>query len=223
MESDPKQIAGGYWRAMAEHLITPQLNKPFFGRPYLKLGQCFGLWGYLFELGGMLGSKHRANPDAFLPAFIGMSGVAGAAEPFLVAVANTLRDRHSLNSMKHWDFVGADLGHRVSDYKREDWNSLLMERGTDKIPPDVAAKNAWFYARDGAALGTTVPDLVRAMFERTHSPVSKEKWQQMYASGLDIGLEPPLPRSYEAAQEEENKSFMEYCREFYPDLYPVLK
>jgi hypothetical protein len=223
MESDPKQIAGGYWRAVAEHLITPQLNKPFFGRPYLKLGQCFGLWGYLFELGGMLGSKHRANPDAFLPAFIGMSGEAGAAERILVAVANTLRDRHSLNSMKHWDFVGADLGHRVSDYKREDWNSLLMERGTDKIPPDVAAKNAWFYARDGAALGTTVPDLVRAMFERTHAPVSTEKWQQMYASGLDIGLEPPLPRSYEEAQEEENKIFMEYCRELYPDLYPVLQ
>ena len=98
-----------------------------------------------------------------------------------------------------------------------------MERGTDKFPPDVAAKNAWFYARDGAALGTMVPDVVRSMFERTHAPVSREKWRRMYASGLDIGPEPPAPRSYEEAQEEENKVFMQYCREFTPDDYPVLK
>ena len=223
MASDLEQPAGGYWKNVAENIIRGQLIKPFLGRPYLKLGQCFGLWGYLFELGGMLGSKHRAKLDAFLPAFVGMSGEAGAAERFLIAVADTLRERHSLNSMKHWDFVGADLGDRVSDYKRDDWNSLLMERGMDKFSPDVAAKNAWFYARNGAALGTMAPDVVRAMFERTHASVSNEKWQQMYASGLDIGLEPPLPRSYEEAQEEENKIFMEYCREFYPDLYPVLQ
>ena len=67
---------------MAENIIRGQLIKPFLGRPYLKLGQCFGLWGYLFELGGMLGSKHRAKLDAFLPAFVGMSGEAGAAEHF---------------------------------------------------------------------------------------------------------------------------------------------
>ena len=98
-----------------------------------------------------------------------------------------------------------------------------MERGTDKIPPDVAAKNAWFYAEDGAALGAISPDVMRAMFERTHAPVSKERWQQAYASGLDIGPEPPAERSYEQATEEENKIFMEYCREFRPDLYSVLK
>ncbi len=66
MASDVEQLAGGYWRGVAEHFITAQINKPFFGRPYLKLGQCFGLWGYHFELGGMLGSKHRANARRIL-------------------------------------------------------------------------------------------------------------------------------------------------------------
>jgi len=221
-ESEPEQVAGGYWRAVAEHFISAQLNKPFFGRPHLKLGQCFGLWGSLFGLGGILGQKHRAKLDAFVPAFVGLSGEAGTAQRFLVAVANKLLDRHSLNSMKHWDFVAADLGDRVSDYKRDDWSSLLMERGTDEIPPDVAAKNAWFYASNGAALGAISPNVVRAMFERTFAPVSKERWQQMYASGLDIGPGPPALRSYEQAEEEENKFFMEYCRQFRPDLYPVL-
>jgi len=171
----------------------------------------------------MLVATHRAKLDAFVSAFLGMIGEAGAAERFVVAVGNKILDQYSLNSMNQWDFVAADLGDRVSYYKRDDWGSLVMERGSDKIPPDVAAKNAWFYARDGAALGAVAPDVVRGMFERTHVPVSKESWQQKYASGLDIGPEPPALRSYEQAKEEENKFFMEFCREFYPDLYPVLK
>ena len=118
MASESEQIAAGFWRAVAEDFISHHLIKPVLGRSYLKLGQCFGLWGYLFELGGMLGAKHRAKLDAFVPAFMGMSGEAGAAERFLVPVANKLLDQYSLNSMKCWDFVGADLGDRVSYYKR---------------------------------------------------------------------------------------------------------
>jgi hypothetical protein len=223
MASETEQLAGGYWARVAGNFIRCQRIKPFLGRPHLKLGQCLALWGSLFELGGMLGAKHRAKLDAFVPAFLGMSGEAGAAERFVVAVANKLCDRHSLNSMNHWDFVAADLGDRVSSYKADDWSSLLMKWGTEKIPPDVAAKNAWFYAEDGAALGAVTPDIMRAMFERTHRPHSKETWHEAYASGLDIGPEPPAPRTYDEATEEENKIFMEFCREFYPDLYPVLQ
>jgi hypothetical protein len=40
-------------------------------------------------------------------------------------------------------------------------------------------------------------------------------------SGLDIGPEPLAQRSYEEAKEEENKIFMEWCRQFYPDDYSV--
>ena len=223
MASDTEQLAGGYWANVAGSFIRGQLIKPFLGRPHLKLGQCFALWSSHFELGGMLAAKHRAKLDAFIPAFIGMSGEAGAAERFLVAIANTLLDKYSLNSMNCRDFVGADFGDRVSYYKRGDWTSLVMERGTDKIPPDAAAKNAWFYARYGAALGAVAPDVMRGMFERTHVPVPKEEWRQAYASGLDIGSEPPVERSYEEATEEENKFFIEFCREFYPHEYSVLR
>ncbi len=154
---------------------------------------------------------------AFLHAFVGMSGEAGAAERFVVAVANKILDQRSLHSMNQWDYVAAHLGDRCSYYKRDNWHYLLMERGADKIPPHVAAKNAWFYAEDGAALGAVAPDVVRAMFERTHVPVPQEKWQQMLDSGLDVGPEPLAPRSYEDDQEKENKIFMEYCPEFSPD------
>jgi hypothetical protein len=223
MASETEQLAGGYWADVAELFIRAQLTKPFFGGPHLKLGQCLALWGSHFELAGMLAAKYRAKLDAFVHAFLGMTGEAASAERFLVGLGTTFLDRYSLNSMNEWDFVAADLGDRVSEYKRDTWHHLLMERGADKISHRAAAKNAWFYAQDGAALGAVAPDVVRAMFERTHSPHSKERWHEAYASGLDIGPEPPAPRSYDEAKEEENKIFMEWCRQLFPDDYSVLK
>jgi hypothetical protein len=215
-------IPGGFWRAVAEGFIHDQLNKPFFGRPYLKLGQCLaGLWPYLFELGGILGAKHADKPDAFVPAFLGMSGEPGVARRVLVEQANKMLERHSLGSMKFWDYVGADVADRIG-YKGDGWHSLVSERGTQKIPPKVALKNGWEYASAGAALGTTHPNALRAMFEQTYVRVPEEKWQWAYAAGLDIGPEQPRT-NYGEAEETENKNFMEYCREFRPDLYSVLK
>jgi hypothetical protein len=216
------EIPGGFWRAVAEGFIHGQLNKPFFGRPYLKLGQCLaGLWPYLLELGGILGAKYAAKPDEFVPAFLGMSGEAGVARRVLVEQANRMLERHSLGSMKFWDYVGADFADRIS-YEGDGWHSLVSERGTQKIPPKVALTNGWEYSSAGAALGTTHPNVLRAMFERTYVRVPKEEWQWAYAAGLDIGPEQPRT-SYCEAEETENKNFMEYCREFRPDLYSVLK
>jgi len=62
----------------------------------------------------------------------------------------------------------------------------------------------------------------RAMYERTHAPVPKEEWQRAYAAGLDIGSEQPQT-SYAQAEASENKNFMEFCQQFRPDLYSILK
>jgi hypothetical protein len=134
MASETENLAGGYWADVAELFIRAQLIKPFFGRPYLRLGQCFALWGSHFELGGMLAAKHRDKLDTFVDVFLGMGGKAsapGAAERFVVAVAKRMLDERPLNSMNQWDYVAAHLGDRVSEYKRENWNQLLMERGAD--------------------------------------------------------------------------------------------
>lgn len=186
------KIPRGFWRVVAERLIHGQLDKRFFGRSYLKLGQCFGLWGYMMQLGAILGTRHAVRPNAFVPAFLGMSGEAGAAKQFLVCAANRLLERHSPGSMKFWDCVGADVADRLG-YKERDWSGLIMERGTQKFPPRVALTNAWEYASAGAGLGTIHPDVARAMFERSHAAVPEEQWQTAYAAGLDIGPEQPQP------------------------------
>jgi hypothetical protein len=216
------EIPGGFWRAVAEGFIQGQLKKPLFGRPHLKFGQGFGLWGYMVELGGILGAKHAANIDAFVSAFLGMGpGEPGVVNRVLVAQANSIVERHSLASMNFWDYVGADIADRTS-YKGGGWHNLVSELGANKLEPKLALTNSWEYASVGAALGTTHPDVLRAMFERTHAPVSKETWRRWYVAGLDIGPEQPQT-SYAEAEATENKNFMEFCQQFRPDLYADLK
>jgi hypothetical protein len=215
------QIPSGFWRAVAEDFIQGQATKPLFGRRYLKFGQCFGLWGYLIELGGILGTKHGSKPDAFVPAFLGMSGEAGAAKRFIVGAADKILRTPSLTSMTFWDYVGADVTDRMG-YKGVEWHSFVTERGAEKCRPEFVLESGWGYASDGAALGAIHPDVFRAMYERTHAPVPKEEWQRAYAAGLDIGSEQPQT-SYAQAEASENKNFMEFCQQFRPDLYSILK
>jgi hypothetical protein len=248
------QIPGGFWRPVAEAFIQRQIKKSFFGRAYLVFGECLSLWAYMMELGGILAAKHADQPDALVSALMGMTGAPGVAKRALIEGADRILARHSLDSMTFWDYVAADIGERsglkvdevtaqadrmlaqrlakhslgpvtLSDNKRNFWSSLIMVKGAEKMQPRLALTNSWEYASAGVDLGATHPDIVQGMFERQHKPVSKESWQQAYASGLDIGPE-PSPASYadyaESAQLED-KNFMEYCQQFCPDLYPVLK
>jgi hypothetical protein len=54
----------GYAKLLASVRVQKEASKPFFGKPYLKYGQCYALWSYFFQLGGILGGRHSANLDA---------------------------------------------------------------------------------------------------------------------------------------------------------------
>src|SRR5260370_5089754 len=209
----------GYARVVAGTMVHQQLNKPFSGRPYLKYGQCIGLWSYLSEIGGILGAKHAANFDVFVSAFLGMSGSDGAAKRFFVETANKVVGDHPLDSMQFFDYIQADFISRIG--YTGDAYSFFAKHGTEKIPPETAAESAWGYASAAGALGALHPDLVHAMFERTYAARQGEEWERAHDAGLDIPAKQPL-RSYKEAEETENKDFRRYCRECRPDLYSIL-
>lgn len=215
------QIPGGFWRAVAEDFIQGRIKKPFFGRAYLAFGECFSLWTYMMEMAGMLAAQYGVKPDAFVCALMGMCGAPGVAKGVLVAQAEKIVKQHSLGSMTFWDYVAADIAERTGR-KDNDWHNLIKQMGAQKTQPKVALTNSWEYASAGAALGATHPDVVRGMFERTHKPYSQKEWRTAYVAGLDIGPEPPST-SYAKAEASEKKNFMEYCQQFCPDLYAVLK
>jgi TPR repeat protein len=207
-----------YARVVAGRLIHQQLNKPFLGRPYLKYGECFGLWGYLFELGGILAAKHAANLEAFVPAFLG--GQGDSAKGDFTDIANTLIAERRVNkSMKFFDYVQTE-SIRLAKYKG-DVDSFLLERGKERVPPGTAAELAQFYAIQGSALGAIYPDFVRAIFQQTYFSHTREQWEQSYAAGLDVGPY-QAAKTYEEAEKEENEGFMAHCRESHAQLYSVL-
>ena len=208
-----------YARVIAGRLIQQQLNKPFLGRPYLKYGQCFGLWGYLFELGGILAAKHAANLEAFVPAFLG--GRGDSAKGNFTAITTSLIAEGRVNeSMKFFDYVQTE-SIRLAKYKG-DANGFLLKHGKERVPPGTAAELAQFYAIQGAALGAIYPDLVRAIFQETYFFHKREQWEQFYAAGLDVGPY-QAAKTYEEAEKEENEGFMAYSRESHPQLLLGLK
>jgi hypothetical protein len=216
------EIPGGFWRAVAQDFIDDRRNKTFFGRSNLKLGACVGgLWPYLLELGGILGTKYGSKPDAFVSGFLGMSGAPSAANRFLSEAANRHFDRYAHSSMKFWEFVSADVAARLG-HDCKDCSAFIMNRGAEKVPPNVALTTGWGFASQGAALGAFHSNIFRSIFERSHAPIPEEEWQQAYTAGLDIGPEQPR-RTYAEADKSESENFLEYCRQARPDLYSVLK
>jgi hypothetical protein len=208
----------GFARTIARKRVTQQLNKPFIGKPYIKYGQCPGILGYFFQLGGILGARHRANLEAFGHAFLGATGKPGAVERFFTELANDVASK-SITSMSFGDYVSAEFSRRLGH--TGDPTSFLMKHGMNKLLPEQAEDLAWQYAGEGAALGAIYPDQLREMFARQHAIVPREEWELARASGLNISEEQDV-MSYEEMEEGENGVFMGYCQECCPGLYVVL-
>jgi hypothetical protein len=209
----------GYARVLARTRVEQQLNKPFLGKPYLKYGQCYGLWSYFFQLGAILGAKHSTHLDAFGLAFLGARGEPGAVKNFFTEIAKRLVRESVSDSMTFTDYVSADFIKRVG--YSGDPDRFFFEHGMEKMDAQTAMELARQYSQQGAALGATYPHVVRKIFERTHATVPKEEWEQARAAGLNI---PPEQEqmSYEETEEGEDEVFMAYCRECCPDLYSIL-
>ncbi|HPF99117.1 MAG TPA: hypothetical protein PLE77_03555 [Kiritimatiellia bacterium] len=210
----------GYARVLARARIDQEVNKPFFGKPFLKYGQCYGLWGYFFQSGGILGAKHAANLDAFGHAFLGLHGPSGAVKTAFTEIATKLVTDSVSDSMKFADYVGADVVKRVG--YAGDALTYFTEHGMDKLTPATAENMAWEFSSDGAALGAIHPDMIRRMFDQAHAAIPKEKWERMRSAGLNIPPEQDV-MSYEETEQGENEGFMAYCQQCCPDLYSVLR
>lgn len=215
------ETAPAYARALAYGLAHPQQNKRLFGKPYLKYGQCLGLWSYLFEVGGVLGAKHVTNLDAFGTAFLGFTGPPGAMQNYFRDAANKYVQQGRVNtSTTFLEYVQAEFLDRV--HYTGDAADFFLEHGTDKLPMDTFSELGWQYADQGAAIGATQPSILRSMFEKTHAAVPGEEWADARAAGLDIPAEQAVT-TYPDTEEMMNQAFLAYCQEHKSDLYSVLR
>jgi len=210
----------GYSRLLTRTRVKQETRKPLFGKPYLTYGQCYVLWGYFFQLGGILGAKHSAKLDAFGHAFLGARGPNGAVEKFFTEVASSLLKKSPSALTTFSDYVGSEFIGRVG--YSGNGQDYFLEHGMEKVTPDTAAELSWQYSEQGAALGAIHPQTFRKMFEQSHKAAPKDKWQKARAAGLDIPEEQDI-MNYDETVEGENVAFMEYCRECCPELHSILK
>jgi hypothetical protein len=204
---------------MAEIRVGQQTTKRFLRGPFLRYGQCYCLWPYFFQLGGILAGKHSAHLDAFGTAFLGARGESGAVERFLVKVADHLLAHSVTDEMTFQDYIGTAFRRRVG--YTGDTPSFLLEHGMDKMQPATAVVQAWEYAVNGASLGAIYPQIVQEMFERTHVVNASKDWDWARAAGLDIPPEQDI-MTYDEVEQGEDQAFMAYCGECCPSLYSIL-
>jgi hypothetical protein len=201
-------------------MIHQQLNKRLLGKPYIKYGQCPFIWAYLFELGGILAIKHRTQLDAFGLAFLGGQGESGLLKSVSMDHAHDIVGQgRATESMTFADYVQAEYL-RASHYTG-DASGFFSKHGMDRMQPEPVAEVACRFAFDGVAVGVTHPDLVKTMFHQTYFSHTREQWQKWHAAGLDIGAYRPS-KTYEEAEEEEDKAFLTYCRDSRPQIYSIL-
>ncbi len=131
-------------RGLAWFRVQQQQNKPFLRKPYLKYGQCLGIWSYFFQLGGILGAKHCANPDAFGHAFLGAHGPSGAMRGVFEGIAHRLTAKFPSDSMMFLDYVLADFTERAG--YACDLGVFVLEHALKKMSPRVAMARARGYA-----------------------------------------------------------------------------
>lgn len=180
--------------------------------------------GLLFSACGILGARHSSHLDEFGIAFMGAYGDLVDVEGETARVAEYLCNNYDFDSMTFSEYVSADIAMKLAHAGEaiRDINEYLINHGMDKIPCPYAIKNACQYSQQGVALGVLYPQKIRHMYERTHAPIPKDKWESMHAAGLNIPQEQDL-MSYEEAEEGENESFMQYCVECCPELCSVLE
>src|SRR3977135_3890728 len=177
--------APAYARIVAWGLASQQQNKRLIGQPYLKFGQCVGIWGFLFELGGLLGAAHASHLDAFGHVFLGYQGPPGAIQNFFTEVATKQTALYNVTDwMIFFRYVERELLIRVG-YHGE-FGDYFASHGTDKIPLPTATEVAWQFDQQGSAIGAMSPKLIRGMFDSTYTPTNPETWEAARAAGLDI-------------------------------------
>jgi hypothetical protein len=137
-------------------------------------------------------------------------------------VASSLVSEHRVStSTTFFDFAHAAYAEQFKHQGDPHGINDFKSHSLDRIPLEFAGKFFWYCAADGVALAAIHPETFRAMFECTYAPVSRERWEFMVSTGLDIGREQPQ-KDYESAEEAENKAFLEYCRQSRPQLYSIL-
>jgi hypothetical protein len=211
----------GYSRIVARVKCHQLTNKRLFRKPYLKYGQCYVAAVYFFQLGAVLGARHRHKLAAFGHAFLGLVGKTPTAmESFVFREAEETVMPRINEGMTFKSYVDASEAARFK--YPGDPKLLFVQFGMTKVSVEVASAMFLEFAEQGVVLGASDPEVTRDLFERTHAAKSSEGWAKVRAAGLDVPEHQDV-MTYSAVESAENEAFMAYCEECCPEHFKTLR
>jgi hypothetical protein len=203
----------GYSRVLARDRINQEATKPFFGSPYIKIGQCLMLWSYFFQLGGMLGSKYSSELGPFALVFLGAHGEEDKITEFLCDLIQNKIEYD--DSMSFFNYTTNKLLKKAKT--KITLTEFLKTVGNERMDIKNAKEIALEFTMDGVALGAVSLEIINGFYSRTYCQTPKHEWTKAHLAGLNI---PPqqdiIP--YEDALAEEDNAFITYCAKLYEEM-----
>ncbi len=212
----------GYVIDLSKAGIDQQLNKPFFGKSYLKFGQCVIMMMSFFQLGGILGAKYAKKCDSFAQAFLGITRENGTItiESYFNKINKMIVDDFDLTSMNVFSYILNAYKQDIK-YSGNDEN-FIHEYFIKKISAGVSMQQIQLFALRGASIGVTHPKLIKILYQNTHIKESEDRYKLAVSCGLNIPEKQEII-PYEEEEKIDITEFLEYCKFYCPDLHDVLK
>lgn len=205
----------GYAGLSAKYRVEQESQKRLLGKPFVKYGQCLAMFGYFFQLGGILGARYRDRLDEFGFAFTGLQGEPGSVNRYYADVAESIIAQVT-ECPSILDYIAKSECKKMNC--NADLSELFLHHGMKKVRLESTIADCWYNAMYGAAFGAICPDDFRQLFERTHRKRDDESWRFARAAGLDIPERQDV-MSYDEIEQEESEAFLNYCQQVTPAVY----
>lgn len=209
----------GFAAVVARCRVQQEWHKPLLGKPFIRYGQCLFMASYFFALGGVLGSRYRDSVEDFACAFLNLHGEEpGSVSRYFAEYAEAMLPRigECSSILDYVTRVQSEVLHFQGNH-----SGMLLQLGTQKVKPDIAAQMLWNFAQDGAVFGAIHPDRFRVLWEEMYKRQDERSWRLAHASGLDIPEQQDV-MTYDEAEQGEVESFLDYCQQCAPSLYVSL-
>ena len=185
---------------VAAPAVLQVIEKPLFGKPYVRIGRLFfAIGAFLYQQGGALGYGLTGH-DTLLGKLLG-------ADPHLAAeYIETLR-KHAASHLAEVEeqektflqlYIARELRSIDIDIAAYPPSKELEK----KAPSEMASVVMSISFNEGVGLGHHFPEKFREYWENTYRSIPDSRWQEMRAYGVTLPEKQESPRSLKEAVAE---------------------
>ena len=196
------------------NLMDAALEKPLFGRQFVRYSKMLTLSGYMYESGAILGRALHTNIDS-------LETVLGAPENpgELIRVLQ----QGAKDTLEQYQEKPTSFGLLVAEtYLREYGLSLtspdvkrMKQLLETKVEPRVADGNVQDSMAGGIGFGSLYPELTEEIYKATYQQHDAAAWSQARMHGLEVP-----ERNDAISLEEQEHNLLTFTAEYVSEFFP---